>query len=156
MRVLSAIVVTLGAVLFVLLWLVPSLAARTQRPRFVVALVLAALAGVVYQGAATWLGADAKTVWPGLVLGGNAGRAAALVHAGVCALIAWGLWRMQAWGRWLGMAYLGALIASFLFWGVRGHDEDLATIIAWQAFVLPLLTFGFMYLQRGSRYFRAR
>jgi len=156
MRALATIIVALGAVLFVLLWLVPTLAARTQRPRFVVALVLGAVAGVVYQAAVTWLEADPKTVWPGLVLDGSAGRAVALVHAGVCALSAWGLWRMQAWGRWLGMAYLGALIASFLLWGVRGHDEDLATIMAWQAFVLPLLTFGFMYLQRGSRYFRAR
>ena len=132
---------------------IPAIASRSRKPPFVVALVIGAVAIAACEVFASAGGNSATHVWPGLVLSGFAARAAGLAHAIICAASAWGLWRLRAWARLLTMGYLGCAIASFLFWGVRGGEEDVVVIMAWQMFVLPLLTFGFMYLQRGSLYF---
>lgn len=155
MSALAIMLVVLAASLFVFLRLAPTLATRARRPPFVVALVLGAVVVAVYEATVFLSDGAARNVWPGVFVQGAAGQAAALLHTSVCAAGAWGLWQLRAWGRWLAMAYLGSLITSFLLWGLRGGDEDVAAIMAWQMFVLPLLTFGFMYLQRGARYFHA-
>jgi hypothetical protein len=154
---LALAVAGLAAGALVLIGSFPRIAARSGRPRYVVALVSGAAAIAVYQVCLLFDdGTAARIVWPGVFAVGGISRAAALVHASVCSMGAWGLWHLRPWARLLAMGYLGALIASFLVWGLRGGDEDLAAMMAWQMLVLPLLTFGFMYLQRGAQHFRAR
>ena len=140
----------------VFVWPIPQIADRSARPRFVVALVLAAAVLALYDASSAMLATDGyERLWLGQRIGGASARMLALLNAALCAAAAWGLWRMRAWARWLGMLYLGYLIGSFLIWGLRGSGgEDLASIMLWQMFVLPLLVFGLMYLQRGAKYFR--
>jgi hypothetical protein len=90
----------------------------------------------------------------GYRLEGAAARMTAVVNAAVCVVLAGGLWTTRVWARLAAMAYLGFMIGSFLVWGVRGSSRDLATIMLWQMFVLPFLTFALMYLQRGGRFFK--
>jgi hypothetical protein len=141
-----------------LVWPVPYIAARSGRPRFVVALVLAAALLAAYEA---WSALAAPSMayerfWAGYRMTGAVARAAALAHLAVCAVAAWGLWHMRRWARLLAMGYLAYLVGSFLFWGLRGagDHEDPMAVMLWQLFVLPFLTFGFMYLQRGAKHFR--
>jgi hypothetical protein len=128
-------------------------AVRVGRPGFVVGIVLASFAAFAFETWAAVAGATERFVL-GVWLHGGAARLASLVHAGTCAVAAYGLWRMRPWARLLAMGVLGYLIATFLIWGVRGGRADVGTVMLWQMLVLPFLTFGFMYLQRGARYFR--
>jgi hypothetical protein len=140
----------------VLAWPVPRIARASGRPRFVVALVAGALALAAFEiSNALLVHADYERFLLGFRLDGTAARAAAAADAALCMVLAAGLWSARAWARWLGMGYLGFLIGSFLLWGVRGSaGTDVTTVMLWQMFVLPFLTFGLMYLQRGGRFFK--
>jgi hypothetical protein len=146
--------ITLATAIFV--WPIPWIARATSRPRFVVALVLAAIAVALYDaGTAAFASQDYERLWLGQRIGGAPARLVALANVALCGVAAWGLWRMRPWARVLAMLYLGYVIGSFLIWGLGGSGgEDLASIMLWQMFVLPLLVFGLMYLQRGGKYFR--
>ncbi len=107
-----------------------------RRPRFVTFMVVAALGAAAFN--ISRLAADRL-----------AGPEAALYL-----VASWGLWSLKPWARMLAMAYLGYLLVSFLLWGVRGlGGHELFTVMAWQILVLPVLTFCFMYLYNGRRYF---
>jgi hypothetical protein len=141
-----------------LAWVVPRVAEASGRPRFVVALVAGALTLAAFElwRAAVSHPAGYERFLLGIRMDGAAARVAAAANAALCAIAAFGLWRMRAWARWLAMGYLGFLIGSFLLWGVRGSTgTDLTTVMLWQMFVLPFLTFALMYLQRGGRYFKS-
>jgi hypothetical protein len=149
-----AVVLAGAAAAAVFAWLVPRLAARTGRPGFVVGIALAAAVVAAFELASALAVADLERFVLGAWLAGRSARLVSLVHAATCAVTALGLWRMRPWARWLAMGVLGYLIATFLIWGVRGGRADVGDVMLWQMLVLPFLTFGFMYLQRGGRYFR--
>ena len=95
-----------------------------------------------------------EQVWLGYEFRGEAARIAAVPHVVVYVLGAWGLWQLRPWARKAAMVYFAYVILSFLIWGVRGYgSEGVLYVMAWQIFVLPLVTFCLMYLYRGERYF---
>jgi hypothetical protein len=53
------------------------------------------------------------------------------------------------------MAYLGALILSFLFLGVGEASDRAAWTLVWQITIVPFATFCYMFLHNGRRYFGA-
>lgn len=122
------------------------------RPRYVVGLVAGALALAVYEVALSipvaigayrqsWLFFEARGV-DGLWL--LAARVVLYVVG------AWGLWQGRAWGRLLAMAYLAAELAAFVLLGAG----DWRYFFGLHMLMVPLATFGFMYLQRGADDFR--
>ena len=114
-----------------------------RRPRFVIFLAAASVAAAVH-------GLSGLAIWP------TVGAWLALLETVAYLGTAWGLWMLRPWARILAMVYLGYLLLSFLLWGVRGFGEPgVVTIMAWQIMVLPVLTFCFMYLYNGRRYFHA-
>jgi hypothetical protein len=129
---------------------------RRSRPRFVAALCLAALVAVALEFVAiVLLPFDALTV-PVLdaVLTGPVAVLALMVHAAFQSTIAVGLWRLRRWARMLAMGYLGFLLASFLLWGLGGVGaREAVSVLVFQVCGLPFLTFSFMYLYGGGRYF---
>jgi hypothetical protein len=149
---LTASALALAAI--ALLWIAPRVAQASGRPRFVVALVIGAAAAAAYELWLALASPSADRIFLGLALRDGAARAAALGHAAAYAACAWGLWSLRGWGRWAAMAMLAYLVTAFLLWGLRGGDEEVVSVMLWQMFVLPCLVFGFMYLQRGARFFR--
>src|SRR5262245_15120180 len=90
--------ITLAVAIF--LWPIPQIARATSRPRFLVALVLAAIAVALYDaGTAAFASHDYERLWLGQRIGGAAARAIALANMALCGVAAWGLWRMQPWAR---------------------------------------------------------
>ena len=128
------------------------------RPRFVVMLCVAC-----------WLAASAEMLDAisgapsaafrgallGLRVGGELGRVVRIVEGCALCIGAWGLWKLRRWARGAAMAYLGAMILSFLFLGV-GTDSDRATwTLVWQITIVPFATFSYMFLHNGRRHFEA-
>ena len=129
---------------------------RRSRPRFVASLCLAAWIAVAVELAAILLlPFDTLTVPVlGAVLTGPVAVLALLVHAACQSTIALGLWRLRHWARMLAMGYLGFLLASFLLWGLGGvGSREAVSVLVFQVCGLPFLTFSFMYLYGGGRYF---
>ena len=129
---------------------------RRSRPRFVAALCLAAsLAVAVELLAILLLPFDVLTVPAlGAMLTGPVAVLALLVHAAFQSTIAVGLWHLRRWARMLAMGYLGFLLASFLLWGLGGVGaREAVSVLVFQVCGLPFLTFSFMYLYGGGRYF---
>ena len=91
----TAAAVVVGALL------VPPLARRSGRPRFVVGLCLTALAVVLAELAvvAAVPARELSTSLLGVPLGGLAAAAVLGVHAVVQGVIGVGLWRLRAWAR---------------------------------------------------------
>ncbi len=118
-----------------------------RRPRFVVFLVAAAVAAALYD---LWITSVALRA-------GSFGVSSLRVLETLMYLIcARGLWMLRPWARMLAMAYLAYLLITFIIWGVRGFGApELFSVMAWQILVLPVLTFCFMYLYNGRRYFPA-
>ncbi len=136
---------------------VPAIARRTGRPRYIVALVGAALVAAAWQSlAAVGFGASgAQRFLFGVRLTGVAARVYPAVDAALCAVGAWGLWRQRRWARHGAMAYLGLRVVSFLFWGLDGTGvRDALELVLWQLLVLPFLVFSLMYLSRDGARFR--
>ncbi len=130
-----------------------------ERPRFVVALALAAAAvGMVELAGLFARPLDSyEQVWFGYQFYGEAARVAAVPHVVLYLAGAWGLWQLRPWARIGAMAYLAYMLASFVIWGVRDHaSEGVRYVMVWHIFVVPFVTFCFMYLQRGGRYFGQR
>jgi hypothetical protein len=148
---LSIVVGLAGAAL-----LVRSLSDAYARPRFVVALALAAtvvgiveLAGIFGRPLESY-----EQVWFGYQFYGKSARLAAIPHVVLYLVGAWGLWQLRSWARMGAMAYLAYMLVSFVIWGVRDHaSEGVRYVMAWQIFIVPFVTFCFMYLQRGAKHF---
>ena len=134
--------------------LVPVMARRSGRPRYVIALVVAALATAAYELAIEVLDPPAarERFVLGFLLVGDAARWSSLATALLCLVGAAGLWWRRPWGRQLAIAYLVYLLASFLLWGVRGGAAgDLLGLVFWQLLVLPFLVFCLMFLIRDTK-----
>lgn len=139
--------------------LVPPLARRSSRPRFIVGLCLATVGVVAAEIVLLALAPTGSLSTSLLGMQLEAGRAgiAIGVQGVVQILIGRGLWLLRPWARLAGMAYLGFLLASFLLWGLGGgHGREPGYVLVWQICVLPFLTFSFMYLYSGRRYFIGR
>lgn len=138
---------------------VPILARRVGRPPFVVGLCVAAVAVAAIELVYLALAPSASVVASalGVRLVGRPAQVVVLAHAAVQIAVGCGLWVLRPWARLAAMGYLGYLLASFLLWGLGGgHGRDAWYMLAWQLCVLPFLTFSFMYLYRGGRYFGPR
>ena len=128
-----------------------------RRPRFVVAIVVAALVVVAYEcfSLFTRPAEIYEQVWFGMKFRGEAARVAAVPHVVIYLVGSWGLWRQKSWARIAAMGYFGYLLLSFVLWGLRNEDHTpVFQIMAWQMVCLPFNTFCFMFLYNGSRYFR--
>jgi len=129
------------------------------RPRFVVVLCLVAwlAAALELTGALVDLpvgGGPAAAL--GRRFGGDFGRLLGVVESSALCAGAWGLWRLRPWARVTAMAYLAAVVLSFLFFGV-GTGRDRATwSLLWQVTIVPFATFCYMFLHNGRRYFGAQ
>lgn len=127
------------------------------RPRFVVALCGAAAIMIVYevvQLASTPI-AYYRETWIGVRMAGWPAIVASGFHIALCAIVGHGLWRLKAWSRIAAMAYLAFVLVSFLLVGVKAYRGGrVVAVMMWQMFVLPFVTFCFMYLYGGKRSFR--
>lgn len=122
------------------------------RPRFVVVLCVAAwlIAALELVGV---LVADPASRVPFGVLELRLGAAGGLLESVALCVGAWGLWTLRPWARVAAMAYLAAVILSFLFWGVGVGSDRAAWTLVWQLTVVPFATFCYMFLHNGRRYF---
>ena len=127
------------------------------RPRFVLALCVAAAVMASYEAVHLIVTPLAyyRETWIGVRLAGWRAVSVCMVHIALCGIVGSGLWRLKPWSRWAAMAYLGFVLVSFLLGGVKAYrGERVVAVMAWQMLVLPFVTFCFMYLQSGKRYFR--
>ncbi|MEE8311135.1 MAG: hypothetical protein V3R77_02680 [Candidatus Binatia bacterium] len=149
----AAVALVLGALL------VPPVARRSARPPFIVGLCLATAAVVAAEAVSLVLSpaGSLATSLLGIQLVGSVAGIVIGAHVGVQILVGCGLWLLRPWARLAGMGYLGFLLASFLLWGLGdGHGREPGYVLAWQLCVLPFLTFSFMFLYGGGRYFIGR
>ena len=138
---------------------VPPIVRRSARPRFVAALCLATLAVVVAEICVLVFrpAASLSTSLVGIALEGGGAALAIGAHVIVQIIVGCGLWLLRPWARLAGMVYVGFLLASFLLWGLGGgRGREPVYVLVWQLCVLPFLTFSFMYLYGGARYFVTR
>jgi hypothetical protein len=132
---------------------------RVRRPRFVVVLCLAgwlAAAVEIIDAIAGDPAAGSRAALLALRLGGGEfGRVVSITEACALCVGAWGLWNLRSWARIAAMAYLAAVILSFLFLGVGSGSDRATWTLVWQITVVPFATFCYMFLHNGRRYFTA-
>lgn len=128
------------------------------RPRFVVVLCLVAWLVAALELAGTVVDLplrDGPVALVGRRFGGDLARLLPVVESLALCAGAWGLWNLRPWARVAAMAYLAAVILSFLFLGVgTGHDRP-AWSLLWQVTIVPFATFCYMFLYNGRRHFGA-
>ena len=129
------------------------------RPRFVVVLCIAVWLAAASEMVDVIAGTPSDGFHAALLgprVGGDFGRVVRAVESCALGVGAWGLWKLRPWARVAAMAYLAAVILSFLFLGV-GVGSDRATwTLLWQITIVPFATFCYMFLHNGGRYFAAK
>ena len=127
-----------------------------RRPRFVIVLCAAATVGAFLRVFDSLSSVDSMRSVFGVVLQGDSARVLGAVEAILLVAVACGLWALRAWARKAAMAYLAAIVVSFLFFGVTTDaDSRAAWTLVWQVSMVPFATFCFMFLYNGERYFGA-
>ncbi|MFT4570017.1 MAG: hypothetical protein ACI8TX_000041 [Hyphomicrobiaceae bacterium] len=126
------------------------------RPRFVIALVVAATVIAPLELWHALGGLPSATAH--FVLGARAGETSvawSALFAVFYAVVGLGLWRKRDWARRVGMVWFAALLASVvLLWSPDGYGAGAAGgAVLWQISAVPCLTFAMMYLYLGERWF---
>jgi hypothetical protein len=124
------------------------------RPRFILTLCAAAAIAVTWRLVEALAFGNPVREPFGMTLVGGPALAFTTCEAVALTLGSVGLWRRRLWARTATMAYLAAVIVSFLFFGVASSDQSRAVwTLAWQVSMVPFATFCFMFLYNGRRYF---